>query len=91
MLLIVFAVIRSNVLPLRHHQRHTYPLPAPPKPLPAKAQRVIQKQVVKAVFGPSMKPTFRHRCLGWTSFNAIKASWAADHWQRKMEEKYGIR
>ena len=65
------------------------PLKAPPKPLSAKAVQAIRKQVAEALFGPSMKPTFKQQLLTFSSFAAVKASWAADWWQLKMTEKYG--
>ena len=61
----------------------------PPEPLPMWMQVVLREQVRETFFGPSKKPPFRVQCLGWTSFRAIKAVWAADHWERKMKEKYG--
>ena len=57
------------------------------KPLPDKAIRVIRQGIAKAVFGPSMKPTFKSQLLTFVSFAAIKASWAADHWQRRQRER----
>jgi len=59
------------------------------KPLPPKVVQIIHKRVMKALFGPSMKPTFKQQLLQYSSFAAIKASWAADYWQNKMTEKYG--
>ncbi len=66
-------------------------LKVPPKPLPDKAIQMIRKRAVKTLFGPSMKPTFKQQLLTFPSYAAIKASWAADHWQKMMEVKYGAR
>ena len=63
------------------------PLKAPPKPWPLKAQMVIRNQVAKTFFGPSMRPTFKQQLLTFSSFAAVKASWAADYWQRKQTAK----
>jgi hypothetical protein len=67
----------------------TEPVRPAPQPLPPMAVQVIRKQIAEAVFGPSMKPTFRQQLLAFSSFSAIKAGWAAAHWQLKMKEKYG--
>ncbi len=64
-------------------------LKAPAKPLSDKAVQIIRRSVARTVFGPSMQPTLRQRCRMWTSFAAVKAGWAAAHWQQKMKEKYG--
>lgn len=59
------------------------------KPLPDKAIHVIREQIVKTLFGPSMKLPIKGQLLTFVSFAAIKASWVADWWQLKMKEKYG--
>lgn len=59
------------------------------KPLLGKVIRTIRQGLAKAIFGSTMKPTFKSQLLTFVSFAAIKASWAADHWQSKMTEKYG--
>ena len=64
-------------------------LRGPPNILPQWAQQVILKQVAETFFDPSMRPTFKAQLLGYSSFRAIKANWAADHFQRMMEAKYG--
>lgn len=61
----------------------------PPKPLPDKVVQIIRQGLAKALFGPTMRPRFRAQLFGYTSFAAIKASWAADWWQLKMKEKHG--
>ena len=63
------------------------PIKVPPKPLPLKAQNIISMGVREAMFGPTMKPSLRSRLLMWTSHAAIKASWAADHWQKMQTAK----
>ena len=62
-------------------------LKAPSKPLSDKAVQIIRRSVARTVFGPSMQPTLRQRCRMWTSFAAIKASWAADNFQRRYHER----
>ena len=62
-------------------------LATPSKPLSNETVNVIRRGMARAVFGPTMMPTFRQRCLMWTSGAAIKASWAADHFQRKYHER----
>ncbi len=62
-------------------------LKAPPKPLPMKAQRVIQERIAKTLLGPSMKPNFKQQLLTFPSYAAIKASWATDHFQRRYRER----
>ena len=57
------------------------------KPLPDKAIQIIRRGVAKAIFGPTMKPAFKSQLLTFVSFAAIKASWAADHWQRRQRIK----
>jgi hypothetical protein len=65
------------------------PLKAPPKPLSKKAVQIIRMHVAEVLFGPTLKPTLKQQLLGYSSFAAIKAGWAADHFQRKMGERYG--
>jgi hypothetical protein len=59
------------------------------KPLSGRAVNIIRRGMARAVFGPTMMPRFRQRCLSESSYVAIKACWAADWWQLKMTEKYG--
>ena len=66
-----------------------YEPPIETPPLPRWVQVELREQVRETFFGPSKKPPFRVQCLGWTAFRAIKSVWAADHWERKMKEKYG--
>jgi len=47
----------------------------------------IRQGMARIMFGPSMKPTHRERLLQFTSFAAIKASWAADYWQSQQSRK----
>ncbi len=61
----------------------------PPEPLPLWMQVEIREQVRETFFGRNLKPPFKIQCLGWTSFRAIKAVWAADHFERMNKEKYG--
>lgn len=63
------------------------PIKAPPKPLPMAVQRLIHEQVAKAVHGPSMRPTFKQQLLHFPSYAAMKAVWAADHFQRMAAER----
>ena len=58
-----------------------------PKSLPDDVVQVIRKQIAGTVFGPSMKPTFRQQLFTFVSFAAIKASWAADNFQRMQRRK----
>ena len=59
------------------------------KPLSDETIQVIRKALAKTLFGPTMRPRFKAQLFGYTSFAAIKASWAADWWQLKMKEKHG--
>jgi len=59
------------------------------KPLPDKALKIIRMIVAESVFGPTMKPKFKQQLLYFSSFIAIKSSWAADHFLKMMEKKYG--
>ncbi len=58
------------------------------KPLSVKTLNVIRKWVAKTLYGLSMKPTIRQQLLGFPSYRAIAAVWAADWWRLKMKEKY---
>lgn len=58
-------------------------LKAPPKPLSHEVIQVIRRQVAETFFGPLMGPTFKQQLIGYSSFRAIKAIWAADNFQRK--------
>lgn len=42
----------------------------------------IRNDLLRAVFGEAMAPTFRDRLLMYSSFAAIKHHWAAYHWQK---------
>lgn len=57
------------------------------KPLPLKAQQVIRKRVLKALYGPAMKPTFKQQLLGFPAYRPILSGWAADYWQRQQSLK----
>lgn len=60
---------------------------APPKPLSNKTIQIIRMGVARVLFGPTMRPNFNSQLLTFVSFAAIKASWAADHWQRMQTAK----
>ncbi len=47
----------------------------------------IRQDMMRVMFGESMKPTNKARLLMWTSHAAVKAAWAADHWQKMQAEK----
>lgn len=57
------------------------------QPLSQEILMVIRRRVVSALYGPSMRPWFKHQLLAFVSFAAIKSSWAADYWQLKMKER----
>lgn len=57
------------------------------RPPPLKAQRVIRERVLKALYGPTMKPTFKQQLLGFPSYRALTAVWAASYWQRQQTAK----
>jgi len=59
----------------------------PRKKLSQKAQRTTSMKARELLFGPTMKPTFKQQLLTFSSFAAIKASWAADYWQRQQTAK----
>ncbi len=59
----------------------------PPKPLSVEVLMSIRRVVARDVFGPTLRPTFKQRLLEFSSIAAIKAGWAADHWQKMQRKK----
>lgn len=59
----------------------------PIRPMSDKMIQVIRKGVARAMFGPTLRPTFRWQLLTFSSFAAIQASWAADNFQRRYRER----
>jgi len=62
-------------------------LKAPPKPLNPMGVHACRRAVARAVFGPTMKPTFKQQLLAFPSYAAVKAVWAADHFQKVQTAK----
>ena len=65
------------------------PIRVPPKPLSAETVNVIRKRVAETLRDSLIQPTFKQQLLGFPSYRAVMACWAADWWQLKMKEKYG--
>lgn len=57
------------------------------RPLHPTVVRACRAQVVRVAFGPTMKPTFNQQLLTFSSFAAIKAGWAANHFERMARER----
>jgi hypothetical protein len=57
------------------------------KPLSAKTINVIHNRVAETLYGPLMKPTFKQQLLGFPSYRAMTAVWAASYWQRQQALK----
>ncbi len=57
------------------------------KPLSVKTINVIRQRVAKTLHGPLMKPTLRQQLLGFPSYRAVAAVWAADHFQKMYSSK----
>lgn len=57
------------------------------RPLPIEVLRACRAQVAGAAFGLTMKPTFKRQLFTFSSFAAIKAGWAADHFERMARER----
>lgn len=63
------------------------PIKAPLKPLPLAIVQTIRRQIAETFPGPFINPSFKSRLLMFVSLEAIKAGWAADHFQRMARER----
>ena len=64
-------------------------LKAPPKPLNPMVVYACRRTVARAVFGPIMHKIFKQQLLTFVSFDAIKAHWAANHFQKMGKARHG--